>query len=201
MSTTLISQAISVQDYLSGEQSARHRHEYVNGDVYAMVGATNTHNRISTNAAGFLYAQLRGKPCQIFNSDTKIRFRKHNDVRFYYPDASVVCRPNSPGDTFHDEPVVVIEVVSPSTRRTDEQEKRDAYLSIDSLRVYVLAEQSAVSVVVHRRTADGWITERYAGLDAVIPLPEIDCQLPLADLYEKVEFPPQQVREDGESEW
>jgi len=181
-------QPIAVRDYLAGELTARRKHEYVDGNVYAMVGATNAHNRIATNATGMLYTQLRRHRCQVFNSDTKVRVRLAHSTRFYYPDLSVVCQPNPPGDTFHDAPVVIVEVVSESTRRTDEYEKREAYLTIDSLCVYILVEQSAASALVYRRGDSGFERETHIGLDAVIPLAEIECNLPLADLYEQVEF-------------
>ena len=181
---------ISVRDYLAGERTANHKHEYVEGFVYAMGGGTNAHNRIATNGTGMLYAQLRGKPCQVFNSDTKIRVRLAKGTRFYYPDPSVICRPNPPGDTYQDAPVVIVEVISESTRRTDEFEKRDAYLSIDSLSVYLLVEQSAFASIVHRRTGSGFERETYLGQEAVVPLPEIGCNLPLAELYDNVEFLP-----------
>ncbi|MEO8498322.1 MAG: Uma2 family endonuclease [Planctomycetota bacterium] len=187
---------ISVADYLCGEQDARRKHEYVEGIVYAMAGATNAHNRIATNGTGTLHAQLRGKKCQVFNSDTKVRVRLARGTRFYYPDASVVCRLNPPTDTFQDAPVVIIEVLSESTRRADEYEKREAYLSMDALCVYILAEQSTAAAVVHRRADSGFVRETYVGLDAVIPLPEIECELALAELYENVDFPPPVADDD-----
>jgi Uma2 family endonuclease len=196
MSTAPLLQPITVHDYLNGEQSAKRRHEYVEGVAYAMVGATNTHNRIATNGTVALGAQLRGKPCQIFNSDTKVRVRLAQGTRFYYPDLSVVCQLNPPDDTFQDAPIVIVEVISESMRRTDEHEKREAYLSIASLCVYILAEQSTNAAVVYRRTSDGFARETYVGNDPSIPLPEIDCELPLADLYEDVEFPPEMPNDE-----
>lgn len=196
MSTALNQSTVSVAAYLAGEQDARHRHEYVAGFIYAMVGATNAHNRIATNATGELFSQLKGNPCQVFNSDTKIRIQSASGTRFYYPDASVVCRPNDDADTFQDAPVVIIEVLSRSTRRTDELEKRDAYLSIDSLKVYLLVEQSAARVVAWRRTETGFSCEEYSGIDATISLPEIDCELALSDLFENVQFVPEPGPDD-----
>jgi len=190
MSTAPHYEPVSVRDYLDGEQRAKRKHEYVDGVVYAMVGASNVHNRIATNATGVLHAQLRGKPCQVFNADTKIRVQQAWRTRFYYPDASVVCWLNPPTDTFQDAPTVIVEVLSESTRRTDEHEKREAYLSISSLSAYILVEQSTAAAIVYRRTDSGFAREAYLGLEAVIPLLEIKCQLPLADLYENVEFPP-----------
>ncbi len=200
MSTARQKQPVSVADYLSGEQNALCKHEYVEGDVYAMVGATNTHNRIATNGTGSLHSQLRGRTCQVFNSDTKIRVRQTRGTRFYYPDLSVVCRVSPAGDTYQDEPVVIVEVISESTRRTDEYEKRESYLSINSLQVYIRVEQTSAAAVVDRRVDSGFEREVYIGLDAVIPLPEIECQLPLAELYEKVEFLPLEAGDPTEGD-
>ena len=198
MSSAPSYQSVSVRDYLHGEQTAKRKHEYVDGIVYAMVGASNVHHRVSTNATVALGGQLRGKRCQAFNSDTKVRIRLPRGTRFYYPDALVVCQPNPPSDTFQEAPIVIVEVVSPSTRRTDENEKCEAYLSIDSLCVYILIQSSAPATLVYRRGDRGFERQRYVGLDAVIPLPEIECELRLADLYENVEFPPATPDDQGD---
>ncbi|KAA1260387.1 hypothetical protein LF1_29270 [Rubripirellula obstinata] len=188
MSTAAQFEPISVSDYLVGERSAKRKHEYVYGVVYAMAGGSNRHNRIASNAIVSLGGQLVGEKCEAFNSDTKVRVRQSAGTRFYYPDVTVVCDPNSDADSFHDHPVVVIEVISESTRRTDEHEKRDAYLSIDSLCVYVLIEQANAAAQVYRRADSGFDREVYLGLDAVIPLPEIDSELRLGDVYQNVVF-------------
>ncbi len=190
MSTAPHFQPVSVRDYLEGERVARRKHEYVDGVVYAMVGGTVAHSRIASNATVALGTQLRSLRCQVFNSDIKIRVRQAHGTRFYYPDLSVVCQPNPPSDLYHDAPVVIIEILSESTRRFDEHEKREAYLSIDSLAVYILVEQASAAALVFRRGENGFQRETYAGRDAVIPLAEIGCQLALTDLYENVEFPP-----------
>src|SRR6185503_10338370 len=104
----------SVADYLAAELISPIKHEYLGGVVYAMTGARNLHNQIATNTTVSLGARLRGRRCRPFNSDTKIRVRLPNQTRFYYPDASVVCRPNPPDDSFQDEPAVIVEVVSPA---------------------------------------------------------------------------------------
>jgi Uma2 family endonuclease len=156
-----------------------------------MAGARNLHNRIATNTLVSLGGRLQGKPCQPFNSDTKIRIRLATQTRYYYPDVSIVCRPNPPDDSFQDEPAVIVEVLSRRTRRIDEGEKKDAYLSIPSLDVYMLIEQDAPLVTVFRRTEVGFVREVYEGIDAVIPLAEVDIVLPLADVYAAVEFVPE----------
>jgi Uma2 family endonuclease len=182
---------VSVEDYLAGELISPIKHEYLAGVVYAMAGARNLHNLIATNTTGSLHNRLRGRPCRTFNSDTKIRVRLPTHFRFYYPDASVICRPNPPNDSFQDEPAVIIEVLSRSTRRIDEGEKKEAYLTIPSLGVYVLVEQDTAAVVAFRRTESGFVREVYQGINAVLPLAEIGIDLPLTEIYESVEFAPE----------
>jgi len=179
---------VAVEDYLAGELVSPLKHEYLAGVVYAMAGARNVHNVIAGNIFAALHGRLRGKSCRPFNSDTKVRIRLPTQVRFYYPDVSVVCRPNPPDDSFQDEPAVLFEVLSRRTGRIDEGEKKDAYLTIPSLSVYALVEQESAAVVVFRRTEHGFVREVYQGVDAVLPLPEVDTVLPLAEIYEAVEF-------------
>ena len=100
----------------------------------------------------------------------------------------VVCEPNSPNETFHDKPVVIAEVISEATRRTDEGEKRVAYLTIPSLMTYLLIETDQPRVVVHQRADNGFITQVYEGMHAVIPLAAIDAQFSLTELFERTEI-------------
>ncbi len=180
----------SVKDYLKGELVSPIKHEYVDGRVYAMAGARNIHNEIAGNTLGSLFIRLRGGKCRPWNSDTKIRIRSPRRIRFYYPDVSVVCRPNSRDDQYQDRPVLIVEVLSERTRRIDEGEKKEAYLTIGSLGAYLLIEQDTARVVAYRRKGRGFAQEVFEGLDAVIPLPEIGTELPLAEIYENVEFAP-----------
>src|SRR6266436_1018940 len=99
---------VSVADYLDGEFDSPVKHEYLGGFVYTRAGARNVHNVIASNVLGAMYMGLRGKRCQPFNSDTKIRLRLPTHVRFYYPDVSVICRPNPPHESFQDEPAVIV---------------------------------------------------------------------------------------------
>ena len=179
---------VSVAAYLAEEARSDTRHEYVGGRVYARADGRNVHNAVATAFLGMMYARLRGKPCQPFNSDTKVRVRLPTQTRFYYPDAMVVCEPNPPADVFQDRPRLIAEVVSPSTRRTDEGEKLDAYLTIGSLTAYLLIETERPRVTVHRRTDAGFVVEQYDGADAVVPLDDLVTTLPLAELYQRVEF-------------
>lgn len=188
---------ISVADFLAGELISPIKHEYLGGMVYAMAGARNVHNTIAGNTFASLHGRLRGRRCRPFNSDTKIRVRLPAQIRFYYPDVSVVCRPNSPDDSFQDEPAVLVEVLSRKTRRIDEGEKKDAYLTIPSLGVYLMVDPDMPAVVALRRTEHGFVREVYEGLEAVVPLAEIETELPLAEIYEAVEFHPEPPEDEN----
>jgi Uma2 family endonuclease len=191
MSAAIRWNLVSVDEYLAGELDSPIKHEYLAGVVYAMAGASNSHNLIATNTTVAVGSRLRGRSCRAYNSDTKMRIRMPDQVRFYYPDASVICRSNPGGDSYQDEPTVLFEVLSRQTRRIDEGEKKEAYLTIPSLGVYALVEQDSATVVLFRRSETGFIREVYSGLDAVLPLPEIGTELPLAEIYDGVEFAPE----------
>lgn len=180
---------IAAEDYLEDELHSEVKHEYVAGVVHAMAGARNVHNDIAGSIFLSLGIQLRGKPCRPCNSDTKVRLRLPTGLRFYYPDAQVTCHPNPPDDSYQDRPVVVVEVISDSTRRTDEGEKLDAYCALPSLEVYLLVESERALVIAYRRGSAGFVREVWSGLDAIIPLDCIGATLPLAEIYERVIFP------------
>lgn len=181
---------VSIADYLASEEGSDVKHEFLGGVVHAMAGATNRHNTIAVNTLISLGTQLAGKSCETFNSDTKVRLRFPDHTRFYYPDAMVVCESNAGDSHFQDSPVVIVEVLSESTARYDRFEKRDAYFTLPSLKVLILVEQNLPSVAVHRRGADGeFALEEYDGMEAMVALPEIECELPLNSVYQRVTFP------------
>ena len=180
---------ITPEDYLEGELHSEVKHEYLAGVVHTMAGARNVHNDIAGNIFAVIHAQLRGNPCRPYNSDTKVRLRLPTGFRFYYPDAQVTCQPNSPNNSYQDQPVIVIKVISDATRRTDEGEKLDGYCALPSLEVYLLVESERALVIAYRRAATGFVREVFSGLDAVIPLDCIGAALPLAEIYERVVFP------------
>jgi len=185
----------SVETYLNAEDLSSTRSEYINGLICAMSGATNRHNTVAVNAQGIFWSQLKGQSCRPFNSDTKIRVRQGEATSFYYPDASVVCESNRQTETFQDKPVVVIEVLSPSTRAIDLDEKLTAYLSIESVQAYILFEQDKPLAIVMRRTPIGFLREVYDGIASTIKLPTIGCSLSLEEMYSGVVFPPASVQE------
>ena len=176
---------VSPEDYLQAETLGATKHEYVGGVIYAMAGARNRHNQIATNILGELHALLRGRPCQPFNSDTKVRIQNGDDLRFYYPDAMIVCEPNDPDDVFQDRPVIIFEVLSESTARVDREEKLRAYQSIASLRAYAVVESERIGVTCHQR-ADlnaSWTVATISNRAGRLILPAVGCNLPLDALY------------------
>ena len=163
---------ISVEDYLQQESESTVKHEYLGGVLYAISGGKNRHNLLASNTLLALGSRLRGTACRVFNSDTKIRIRLPDHTRFYYPDVSVVCEQNPQDEVFQDRPVIVVEILSESTRRTDLGEKAAAYQA----------------VIAYRRTDKGFEREVYQGLSSVVPLPQLGIELPLSEVYEAVDF-------------
>lgn len=180
---------ISVEEYLADELLSEVKREYLGGVVYAMAGASEAHNRIATRLLSMLDTRLRGKPCEPFGSDMKVRLRPLDSTYFYYPDAMIACDPTDSGHGWRERPAALFEIISEETARVDDGEKRISYLQLPSLQVYVRIEQARPEVVVDRRTPDGWKSERVSGLDAVVRLPELGIELPLAELFERVKFP------------
>jgi Uma2 family endonuclease len=118
----------------------------------------------------------------------KVRIRFAGKTRYYYPDVQVVCRSNEPTSVFQDQPVLIIEVLSPSTRNYDLNEKLEAYLQIPSLECYIVLEQHQPIATVFRKTNDGFSRQLVQGTDSIIDLPFFNGSLSLADVYEGVEF-------------
>ncbi|NND98311.1 MAG: Uma2 family endonuclease, partial [Pirellulaceae bacterium] len=164
MSEPFSRQMLSVEDYLVAEETSKQKHEYVGGDFYAMPGATSAHNLVASNALITIGLQLRDKPFLAFGSDTKLRIvDDSNETRFYYPDAFVVNRPGSEQESFQDDPCIICEVTSESTRRIDEVEKRNAYLAVPSLAAYIILETGAVAATCYHHNEDSWRRNDYGG--------------------------------------
>ncbi|MDP2811899.1 MAG: Uma2 family endonuclease [Rhodocyclaceae bacterium] len=172
---------LSVADYLAGEESAECRYEYLAGEVYAMSGASVRHNAICLNLASALQRHLAGGPCRAFINDVKVHLKVLNDDYFYYPDVMVACRPEDNASHYREQPCLLVEVMSESTKRVDRREKLLAYREIPALETYVLIGQQAPEVSIYRR-AVGWMPERLSA-DGVIALPDLDFRLSVAELY------------------
>lgn len=174
---------ISEADYLELEKTSDLKHEYVNGQIYAMSGASNNHNLLAGNIHTALNVHLKGSSCRPYISDMKVRIA--NGSKYYYPDVLVNCTKLS-GDSYYTEtPSIIVEVLSKSTRRSDETTKRMAYMQIDSLQEYVLIEQDIGKIAIMRRSG-GWITENYY-LGDDFTLHSIGLTVSVADIYDGIE--------------
>jgi Uma2 family endonuclease len=173
---------ITVKDYLAGEEASEIKHEYVDGQVYAMAGAKVNHNRIVRNLSAYLWNHLRDQPCEPLSGDMLV---KTLGKRFRYPDVVVICE-NDPSEDerVRENPILIVEVLSKSTRKKDKGEKRLEYLAIPSLLEYVLIEQDFAEVEVQRRSA-GWQSSYYFLGDEVV-LESVNVTLPVEAIYERV---------------
>ena len=182
---------MSETEYLEFEEKSEIRHEFVNGHVYAMAGAGVNHNVINGNASASLNVQLFGKPCITMSSDMRVKVQSKK-VSYRYPDTIVVCgeiqlTDDSPQTITN--PIVIIEVLSPSTAIKDYNEKLAEYVQIDSLKEYILISQYEPKIEVYSRDdAGNWIYTLMTGLDTHIKLKSIDCTLELARLYDKTDI-------------
>ena len=172
---------ISIEDYLAGELICDTKHQYLDGQVYAMLGASLNHERISLNMAIELTNHLRDKPCEAFGSNVKIKTDRH----VFYPDAMVVCDQNYTSEYYTEAPVLVVEVLSKSTRRLDETIKRRLYQTIPTLQEYVLIEQDIVDVEICRRS-EGWVSNHYF-LGDDVPFESVGLTVSVADIYARVD--------------
>lgn len=188
MALAVADNRISREDYLQGELASEIRHEYVAGNVYAMSGGTLNHQRIAGNFMRLAGNQLAGKRCFPTGSDFKLRVPLGGgEEAFYYPDGMIICVP-VPGDAlFTDSPSVILEVLSPNTRRIDEVQKFRDYITIPTLGTCILAETDSPFLTLHRRDGTGFRRETLSGPNAVLDLPEAGITIPLAELYRDVE--------------
>jgi Uma2 family endonuclease len=176
---------VSVEEYLEGERDSQLRHEYVEGHVYAMAGASDDHNRIAGNIFSFLHAALRGKPCEPFMNDMKARIPPQFASAFYYPDVLVACDPTDTEKYYRERPAVIVEVLSPETRRTDEREKAIAYRLFPSVEVYLLIEQDRLRITALHRADNDWRREVIEGRTATLKLECLGVEIPVERIFER----------------
>ena len=178
---------LSLDEYFAIELSSSHRHEFVDGEVYAMSGASRRHNQVSLNVSARLWAAARGGPCRVYQSDMKYL----GDQVVYYPDVMVACGHEPPNEYVEVSPCLVVEVLSPSTRMTDRREKLMVYRGIPGLKAYIVLEQDERKALRYwRHEASGdWLSEVVEG-NGLIYLPCPALSLSLDEIYEGVDLPP-----------
>lgn len=180
----------TTEEYLARERMAEAKSEYLGGEILAMAGASRAHNLITVNLSRELSQQLRGRPCEAYSADMRVRVRETG--LYTYPDVVVAC-----GDIqFEDDqvdtllnPVVVIEVLSPKTEAYDRGEKFAHYRRLESLQEYVLVAQDKMRVERYVRQGDQWVLSELSALEDVLQIDAIGCNVGLSDIYERVELP------------
>ena len=176
---------LTTEEYMLGERVSATKHEYLAGAVYAKAGGSRSHNQAGRNILSELTVQLRGKRCEPFGSDMRLRIRKPGATFYYYPDVTVDCSGSK--DDEIDQPTVIFEVLSPDTERGDRGDKLVNYQSLASMRVYALVDQFRMAVTVYRRgEGDAWTRDFFNDADETVDLPEIGCALTLRAIYERV---------------
>ncbi len=174
---------ISEAEYLADEEISDIKHEYFDGEIFAMSGGSVNHQRLTINISSAFHNHLKGKPCEAFSSDMKVRADKGK--KYFYPDVLVSCN-NDDGKThFSESPRIIVEVLSDSTRKFDKNLKRQIYQAIPSLEEYVLIEQDRVEIEVCRKSQH-WQPTSYF-IDDEVSFESIGLTLPVLEIYQRVD--------------
>lgn len=198
MSLARQQQGISVEEYLRSEEQAELKHEYLNGEIWAMVGATDNHVTVAGNLFLQLRQALKHSDCPTYISDMKLHIQSAD--AYFYPDVMVCCDPADRTNRLAKEhPVFIAEVLSPSTEAFDRGRKFSLYRRIDSLRHYWLIDTERTSVDAFTRGDDGeWILHSYTPNDGQAGIDALDCDIAIATLFDGVE--PADPPDDRENE-
>ena len=175
------------EEYLALERKATFKSEYLNGEILAMSGASLAHTRITADIVTELNNQLRGGECEVISNDMRVKTGPKG--AYFYPDIVVFCGEPQVEDNVFDtllNPILVIEVLSPSTEAFDKGEKFMHYQELASLREYILVSQDRVRVEHYRLTKTQWVQTEFHTPADVLSLVSIDCKLPLQDIYRRV---------------
>ena len=187
MSTLTAQTYLTSEEYLTWERKQPFKNEYHNGQIIAMSGASRAHNRITVDITIQLGNQLMNSECEVFASE--MRVRTSPEISYFYPDIIVVCdEPRFEDDTFDTllNPIVLIEVLSPSTAAFDRGEKFEYYKQLASLQEYILISQNSVRIEHYCRQETQWIHNTFQRPEDVLLLPSIECEVPLRAIYRRV---------------
>lgn len=186
-----VRRGMTMQEFLAWEEGQELRWEFDGFEPVAMTGSTAAHAAIQGNLITALTNRLRGRACRAFTSDLKVEVA--GSIR--YPDAFVVCSPVPRGSTVVRDPVVVFEVLSPSTASVDHFVKNQEYRDTPSIQRYVMLEQDFIGATMFARVNGDWIGH-VLGADAVLDMPEIGISVPLTEFYEGVALEPQPATDE-----
>ena len=180
------------EEYIAQERKALHKSEYLNGQIFAMSGASRAHSLITGNIFNRLYNQLVESDCEVHSSDMRVQ---PSPTAYFYPDVLVACgEPRFTDDVFDTllNPIVIVEVLSPSTAAYDRGEKFEHYQQLTSLQDYILVSQNRFCVEHYRRQGEQWEHTEFRSPEAVISLISIGCEIVLQDIYTRVSIADQE---------
>ena len=181
---------LSPEEYLDNERASDTKHEYLNGDVFAMAGASRAHNQITSNLVVALGNKLAERPCSVYVSDMKVRTQTKETNKYSYPDVVVTCGDESFGDDKNDvllNPLLIIEVLSESTEAYDRGLKFFHYQLIPSLSDYLLVTQDFCRVEHYQRREDQqWVYSEYHDSQDMVEIATLNCSLTMAEIYRRV---------------
>jgi Uma2 family endonuclease len=189
---------LSIEEYLKLEESSAVRHEYIAGHIFAMAGSSEAHNVICVNLVALLHAHLSKTGCRVFTNDMRVKIEAANS--FYYPDIMVTCEPIDAKSVFKKAPILIAEVLSPSTKHIDRREKLMAYRQLPSLIEYVIVHQDRYRIEVYRMNAEQlWQGQRFGKSDilSLNSMPSGVLEMSVNAIYEPLSFE-SVVEEDGE---
>lgn len=170
---------MSFDEYLAVEMTAEIRHEFVGGVMHAMSGASRRHNELTLAIGAALLPEAKAHGCRLYVSDMKLRLGNVS----YYPDVMAACADGMDSEYWETQPCLLVEVLSPSTRRTDQREKLQAYTALPSLLMYLIVDPEAEEITVHSRAVEGRWVARVAGLADDISVPCVNGMLVLAAIF------------------
>ena len=178
---------LSVDEYLTFDAESEIKHEYIDGEIYAMTGGTLKHSAIIMNTGMAIGQQSNRSDCIILSSDMRVRI---NRSRFVYPDLSAVCGTPRLEDSESTllNPILVVEVTSPSSIDYDRVAKRDFYREVASIQAYLVIDQHRIYAELFTRADGGWLLQVFSDMSDEIPLTMLNCNLPLANVYRGIAF-------------
>lgn len=180
---------LTPEAYLAAERQAANRSEYFNGQVFAMAGASREHVAIVANLTYLLVGQFKGRPCSTMGNDMRL---KVSETSLYtYPDLMALCGEPLFDDDQRDtllNPTLIVEVLSDGAEPYDRGDKFAHYRRLASLHDYLLVSQRRPRVEHYTRRGEEWVLREIDGLDGVVRLPDLGCELPLTEIYDKVTF-------------
>lgn len=177
----------TAEEYLAAERLADAKHEYVDGEIYAMAGSSARHYRLTRNIGRKLGNHLADSDCEVFLTDMKT---KVSDIVYYYPDVVATCEKIEDLQDVISQPILIVEVLSPSTAAKDRREKLIAYKLIGSLQEYAIVWQDEMRIELHRRQDEiDWLTFFFTNPDDEVEFSSIDYRAKLSEIYHRINFP------------